>query len=223
MTFKSGSQPAGLIPGLAESLEEARLNAEAPLTRSDVAEIIAEVVGSMEGDLSSLDFKIYRELDSLAKYIQAARSEIAQIRPDVISEDFIPTATDELDAVVGATEEATGTILDTAEQIQNIAATLEGEASEKLTNHTIDIFEACNFQDITGQRITKVVNTLKHIESKIETLVSILGEEVAKVRTTSTTEVPDPASVDKSLLNGPQLPDKAIDQDEIDRLLAEFD
>lgn len=223
MTSRSNGSSADIVPGLAESLEGARLNAEAPLTRSEVAEIIAEVVGTMEGDLTSLDFKIYRELDSLAKYIQAARSEIAEIRPDEISADFIPTATDELDAVVGATEEATGTILDTAEQIQNIAGTLEGDVSDQLMTHTIAIFEACNFQDVTGQRITKVVNTLKHIESKIDVLVNVLGEEVAKARSSGPTEPAEPVDVDKSLLNGPQLPDKAIDQDEIDRLLAEFD
>ncbi|WP_366656464.1 protein phosphatase CheZ [Fodinicurvata sp. EGI_FJ10296] len=223
MTTRANGASAETIPGLAESLDEARANAEAPLTRSDVAEIIAEVIGTMEGDLTSLDFKIYRELDSLAKYIQAARSEIAQIRPDEISADFIPSATDELDAVVGATEEATGTILDTAEQIQNIAATLEGDVSDQLMTHTINIFEACNFQDITGQRITKVVNTLKHIENKIDTLVNVLGEEVAKARSSGAAQSADAADVDMSLLNGPQLPDKAIDQDEIDRLLAEFD
>lgn len=223
MTTRANGASAETIPGLAESLDEARANAEAPLTRSDVAEIIAEVIGTMEGDLTSLDFKIYRELDSLAKYIQAARSEIAQIRPDEISADFIPSATDELDAVVGATEEATGTILDTAEQIQNIAATLEGDVSDQLMTHTINIFEACNFQDITGQRITKVVNTLKHIENKIDTLVNVLGEEVAKARSSGAAQPADASDVDMSLLNGPQLPDKAIDQDEIDRLLAEFD
>ncbi len=44
------------------------------------------------------------------------------------------------------------------------------------------VYEACNFQDITGQRITKVVNTLKHIEEKVEALVSAFGDEISKYK-----------------------------------------
>jgi chemotaxis protein CheZ len=82
------------------------------------------------------------------------------------------------------------------------------------------IFEACNFQDITGQRITKVVRTLKHIEGKIEVLIQALGEEVQKTHRSAAAA--DPNNED-SLLNGPQLPGNAIDQSEIDKLLASFD
>ena len=216
----------GFQSHLAHRLEQAKAQSQTPLSRSDVAEIISEIIGTMEGDVSGIDLKIYQELESLANYIQSARSEIAQIRPDEIQADYIPTATDELDAVVGATEEATGRILDSAEQIQTIAAKLPEEPANQLMNISTEIFEASNFQDITGQRITKVVNTLKHIEAKIDVLVNVLGEEVAKARPggegTSANAAPSAAD-DSALLNGPQLPDTAVDQDEIDRLLQSFD
>ena len=212
-------------PTLSERLQTARAESADPITKDDVASIIKEVIGTMAGDVSVLDIKLYTELEGLARYIQTARSEIAEIRPDKISEDFIVTATDELDAVVGATEEATGRILDAAEALMNVAGEkVEGPAQDEIMELATSIFEASNFQDITGQRITKVVKTLKHIESKIDALVRILGEEVEKARLNRVGEDDGPVpSDDEKLLNGPQLPSGANDQDEIDRLLASFD
>lgn len=214
-------------PSLTARILLAQQEARQPLSRDEVAEVVEEVLTSMEGDVSAVDLKIYRELESLADYIQAAREEIAAIKPEEISEAHIPLATDELDAVVGATEEATGRILDMAEQIQTIAEGLDPEPQEKLIHCVTEIFEASNFQDITGQRINKVVKALKHIEAKVEALVGALGQEVAKARDAATEEAAvgeaPPILSDADLMNGPQLPTNAIDQDEIDRLLAEFD
>ncbi|MCB9948871.1 MAG: protein phosphatase CheZ [Rhodospirillaceae bacterium] len=214
-------------PVLMEQVNAAREEAARPLTRDEVAEIITEVIASMEGDLSMLDIKLYHELDSLSRFIQEARQEIAAIRPQDIGDEFIPTATDELDAVVAATEEATGRILDSAEQIITAASEMDEPLQSQLTEIATTIFEASNFQDITGQRITKVVKTLKHIESKIDALVGVLGEEVERARKESGQDLAPltgPAELtDADLLNGPQLPSSAIDQDEIDKLLASFD
>ena len=219
MTF---SQTASM--GLADKLEQARQEAERPLSRIEVTEIITDVVMSMNGDLTPLDLKVYEELNGLASFIQAARHEIAEIRPQEIGEDYIPTATDELDAVVMSTEDATGRILDSAEQLMTIAGEQEEAVQERLTEIAMEIFEASNFQDITGQRITKVVRALKHIEAKIDALVGVLGEEVQRSKAEAESAPPqDDTATDSDLLNGPQLPQNAIDQDEIDRLLASFD
>lgn len=214
---------AGSDPSLVRRLDEARRESEKPLTREEIADVVAQVMGSMDGDITALDIRIYQELESLAGYIQTARSEIAAIRPDEIRLDHIPAATDELDAIVGATEEATGRILDAAEQIQTIAEGLEEPARSQLVDLSTGIFEASNFQDITGQRIGKVVRTLKHIETKIEALVGVLGEEVGRAQAAAQPVEESVAKGDETLLNGPQLPQNAIDQDEIDRLLASFD
>ncbi|HET8729427.1 MAG TPA: protein phosphatase CheZ [Alphaproteobacteria bacterium] len=210
-------------PVLMSRLDAAREEAGEPLTREEVAEVIREVIGSMEGDISATDLRVYNELESLARYIQSARSEIAALRPDEIRQDHIPAATDELDAVVGATEDATGRILDAAEQIQTIAEGLEQPARDQLVDLVTGIFEASNFQDITGQRISKVVRTLKHIETKIDVLIAVLGEEVERAKEQAEGAGMPAAATDADLLNGPQLPGNANDQDEIDRLLASFD
>ena len=199
-------------------------DAEAPLTDADVARIVTEVVRNTDVELSQLDLQVFQEIDSLAKYIQAAKAEIAAIRPDEIRDAFVPLATDELDAVVAATEEATGIILDNAEKVMEAAGELDEPAQSNLIEMVTAIFEACNFQDITGQRITKVVNTLKHIDERIQTLASVLGEEVDRCTVPDAVEAVDDVASgepdDEDLLNGPQLPQSAIDQDEIDKLLA---
>ncbi len=204
-------------------LEEAHRESSRPLTRDEVASIIKDVVGTMAGDISAIELKVYQELEELAQYIQAARAEIAAIRPDEIRGDYISSATDELDAVVDATEDATGRILDAAENIQSIAGDLAEPVQSQLIDHVTRIFEASNFQDITGQRIGKVVRTLKHIESKIEALIAVLGEEVERAKSSAAEAAAPRPMTDRDLLNGPQMPSNAIDQDEIDRLLASFD
>jgi len=67
-------------------------------------------------------------------------------------------------AVVGGTEEATQQILEAAEAIDNAASALskvntpdqQKLLSEEIQERVVSIFEACNFQDLTGQRISKV-------------------------------------------------------------------
>ena len=99
-----------------------------------------------------------------------------------------------------------------------MATSLTGEAATKLQDATTQIYEACSFQDITGQRITKVVATLKAIETKVAQIVTTFG--------TSEREVPIAEAADgaeAALLNGPQHPTVAMDQSDIDKLLASFE
>ena len=191
-----------------------------PLSSEQVAAIVRQVIESLEGDVSSADLKFYSELEGLARFIREAKQDIAAIKPKDISTDFIPSATDELDAVVGATEEATNKIMDVCDEISAAAEPLAADVKEKLINCTTKIFEACNFQDITGQRITKVVQTLKHIDNKVEALVKAMGEEVQRAGGGETTKNIHPADPEQGLLNGPQLAKNAVSQDEIDKLLS---
>ncbi len=196
------------------------------VSREEITEVVSSLLATMEGDLSDDNLKLYAELESLAKYITTAKSEIAALRPDEITAQHLPKATDELDAIVGATEEATNSILGAMESLENLAGELSPEMGEKVSEAVTQVYEACNFQDITGQRITKVVKTLKHIEEKVEALVAAFGDEIAKYKKAhpETEEVVEEKKpTDAELLNGPQLPDDASKQAEIDALLANFD
>jgi chemotaxis protein CheZ len=144
------------------------------------------------------------------------RSELAQLRSIEISHNHIPTATDELDAVVSETAKATGTIMDACEKIEKISGELGAPAGPELASSVTSIYEACGFQDITGQRITKVVKTLKHIEAKVSEIISAFGHTHPGIIAPAKEE-------EKNLLNGPQLKNTASSQEDIDKLLASFD
>jgi chemotaxis protein CheZ len=187
----------------------------------DVGEVVRSLLTTLTGEVSTADLKLYQEVEALSDYIHRAKAELAQLRPHDIQSRYIASATDELDAIVGATENATNTILDTAERLEEMSRELTPEQAQRLTEATTTIFEACNFQDITGQRITKVVRALKHIEERIESLVSAFGPDMAaraveEAEETAAAEQKRPT--DEDLLNGPQMPEKAHDQAAIDAL-----
>jgi chemotaxis protein CheZ len=194
-------------------------------SREEITEIVTSLLGTLDGDLSDVNLKLYSELEDLAQYILAAKKEIASLLPDDITSEHLPTATDELDAIVGATEEATNGILQAVEIIEGLTGDMDPEVAEKITDAVTQVYESCNFQDITGQRITKVVKALKHIETKVDALVAAFGDEIQKYRELHPQEEVEkeaPTS-DAALLNGPQMPDDAAKQAEIDALLASFD
>ena len=98
-----------------------------------------------------------------------------------------------------------------------MSATVDGEVAAKLRAATSRIYEACSFQDITGQRITKVVTTLKAIEQKVAHIVGTFAPYVVAGR-----QAGDPVASAADLLHGPQLPAHAMDQSDIDKLLADL-
>jgi chemotaxis protein CheZ len=206
---------------LALRLEALRKDLGDTVRVDQLGDVVRGLLTASAGRIAAADLKLYHELESLARFIHQAKSEIAALRPHEIQDRYIASATDELDAIIEATERATNSILDAAEQIENLLAEVPLEISEKLAGITTQIYESCNFQDITGQRITKVVRTLKDIEKKVDGLVAAFGADFAAPERQA--PVADKPLTDEDLLNGPQLPNKASRQDEIDALLASFD
>jgi len=193
----------------------------------DIGEVVQSMLVSMRGNISSSDMEMFTELESLADYIRLAKSEIAALRPDEVKSEHLRTASDELDAIVLATADATNAIMDATELIEGVMDEVEPEVQTKLMAATTGIYEACTFQDITGQRITKVVTALKHIEDTVDGLLNAFGDEIAKYREANPRETDAPevevTPSDKDLLEGPQLQGKGNNQAEIDALLASFD
>jgi chemotaxis protein CheZ len=190
---------------------------------AELERMVTSVVTSLSGDVSLADLQLYREVEALADYIKSARLEIAGVRPDDIRERHIPMATDELDAVVAATADATGIILGAMEEFEKMSAELPKKQAKKIGEAVVRVYEACGFQDITGQRITKVVRALKHIEDKIDALLAVFGTELI-ADTACVPHSAPPPPVEDNLLNGPALPsDVANSQADIDAILASFD
>ena len=178
-----------------------------------VAEIVQAVLSTMSGDLSARETSLLAEVEALGP----TKAELAALRVDDINDNHIPSATDELDAIVEHTAAATDAILTSCETLDDVAVSLTGEPATKLQDATTCIYEACSFQDITGQRINKVVATLKTIETKVAQIVAAFGTD----QPVPTKTAADPAEA--TLLNGPQRPTVAMDQSDIDKLLASFE
>ena len=205
---------------LAIRLESVRQQYGETVRVDQLGEVVHAMLGTLSGDMNPADLRLYRELEDLAGYIHDARAEIAMLRPKDIQEKYIASATDELDAIVAATESATNQILDAVECIEGMQKDMSPEGAAQLIVHTTSVYEACNFQDITGQRITKVVKALKHIEERISGLVRAFGPDVADHQPTPTPAPAPAAKSDADLLNGPQLDENAQKQADIDKLFA---
>lgn len=189
----------------------------------DIASVVASLMQTMEGQVTLSDLSFQDELKDLIDYIERARGEIAALQPRSLSMTRIPDASDELDAIVAATEDAAGKIMDAAEEIEDLASNSPPETAEKLEGIATKIYEASSFQDITGQRVTKVVQTLKHLEEKLATLAEAIGDNFIEEAEDILTDANGTIVNESALLHGPQLPDAANSQDEIDALLASFD
>ena len=190
--------------------------------RGQVIEIINSVIDKMDTD-KSVTREVFLHLSELANIIDSLKKDISSVQPGHVKNSHIPDATDELGAVVTATAEATNKIMSVCEDIETIAATVEGQSGEDIRNKVTQIYEACGFQDITGQRIRNVVSTLQVIEEKIDRIMETLNETVGLKLSDDKYEKVVSIDDAKSLLNGPQMPDKAVTQADIDKLLAEFD
>ena len=181
-----------------------------------VAEVVRAVVTSLHGELSPGQTLLLHEVEELGRTIVNAKAEIAALRVADITISYIPFAADELDAIVSHTAAATHAILGSCETLDIVAESLPGDAPARLQDATTRIYEACGFQDLTGQRISKVVRTLQDIEAKVTKILATFGGAAP----------PSCAGTLRAageLLNGPQRPATAMAQAEIDRLLASFD
>ena len=191
-----------------------RENREHPVSIRDIASVTEVLISAVRRYFTDLDTSIYRELNQLSAHITETKTEIADLRPGEIKAQ-IPVAGDQLGAIVKSTELATNTIMEAAEEI--MAGSGDDAAAHRaaVEDACMRIFEACSFQDITGQRVTKVVKTLSHIDERLTTLLEALGAELADIPV----EPESQPEGDAALMTGPALEGEGIDQDEVDALL----
>jgi chemotaxis protein CheZ len=170
--------------------------------------------------------KLKVELDLIHDAINRTKREIAVLHGKSFDGQEMAKVNGELGAVVGGTEQATQQILEAVEFIDQAASALakvnsldqQKILSEEIQERVVAIFEACNFQDLTGQRISKVMSTMKFIENHITTMMDIWGG-VDAIRAHAP-QIVDTREGDDRLLNGPKLdgdPGHAS-QDDIDAL-----
>ncbi len=179
----------------------------------EVLGLAENLVDTMKMFFGAMDHSILDEFQHIAQYINRTREEISALRPNDIHETRIPTAGAELEAVVGDTEGATETIMTLAENVMCADNSDKDAYKAQVDDAMMQIIEACSFQDITGQRVSKVVATLSHIEERVSRFSEVMG-----VLDADTTLSDKEQWQEDNLLNGPQIDGPATGQDAIDAL-----
>lgn len=137
------------------------------ISLAEVVALAEITAASLQTFFETMDVAIYRELREIAEYIQAMKLEIGALGVNEIRDTRIPAAGEELGAIVMATEKASNAVMERAEAVMSTSHD-DMQAFKALVEEKIlAILEACSFQDITGQRIAKVVATLEHIEARV--------------------------------------------------------
>ncbi len=156
---------------------------------------------------------LYQEVWGLARDIVQARAQIAELRPAALKQQDLPRAIEEMNEIVRTTEDASNAIMESAEAIaDSMPDDLNDEYRDIVQGSCQRIFESCTFQDLTGQRISKVMTTLQAIDEHLESLQGLLGAEFEDP------EITEPQDEDANLMNGPSLEGEGISQDDVDKL-----
>ncbi|HOV03063.1 MAG TPA: protein phosphatase CheZ [Kaistiaceae bacterium] len=182
-----------------------------------LAEIMAE---ALQDFMQTFDQTLYHELGEIGREIAEMKTEIGRLRPGEIRSAHIPEAGRELDAIVEATEAATHTIMEAAEVIMEADGS-DADAYKNLVDaRVIEIFEACSFQDITGQRIGKVVETLQAIDERISRLTDRLSVADFVDAEPSEEECAREKRKRELILHGPQHKGEGVSQDDVDAMFG---
>jgi chemotaxis protein CheZ len=214
-------------PFRVELAEAKRMREQSPMSQ-EVHRILGDlhVLRSQAGRVDAIDTAIamWSGVDDIQKRIDVTKTEISALHQKGVADPSNSRTAEELRAVVTGTEMATDTILAAAERIDGIVQPLLGDTdsrtqtnAQEIADAVIEIFEACNFQDIAGQRISKVVESLQFIEQRIANMVDVW--RALDLRPKKEPEKEKERS-DRDLLNGPALATDAnvVSQDDVDAL-----
>lgn len=178
-----------------------------PLQLGDAHGYLDRVIRELHGLRTEKKHPLVGVLQYLSDHIRHTRSELGALRPTGAG---LGSTADELEEVVAETARAANEIMGAAETIERLMPRVDKDVADELLAAVTAIYEASAFQDITGQRITKIIRAVQEIEGKIDTLVEACGE-LGEAHATE-------RSGDEALLNGPQLAKAANTQDDIDAL-----
>jgi chemotaxis regulatin CheY-phosphate phosphatase CheZ len=186
-----------------------------------------EVIVEDENETKVTVNDVMAEIHAMNAHIVSTKEEVAALKPADEASTTVTAVAAELSEVVKATEDAANTILENVESMEAVSATMRENVSagdpdgmlpdiDRLENISMELLTACSFQDITGQRITKVVNSLDYIEARLQKMIEIWKVEHGTADTQAIALGESDERPDKDMLHGPQ--DDGMDQDSIDAL-----
>ncbi|MET7246487.1 hypothetical protein ABZT49_24320 [Methylobacterium sp. EM32] len=200
-------------------LETARgrwfLGEYAKRNRTADTDVLLQAIGRLEsavvGERGPSGMERLRfDLIEMAKAISRTKSEIAAIHTPDQDQSQLGAASEALDGIVRTTERATSDILQAAEEVQEVAWTLretgaDSRVCDRLDQNATQIYTACSFQDLTAQRTSRIVNTLRYLEQRLTAMIEIWASE---------DDPPAPAA------HRPEMRDTTLDQDDVDQIVA---
>jgi chemotaxis protein CheZ len=187
------------------------------VTFHDIITLAEVAAQSLQSFFQAMDTRVYGELRDIAGYIETMREKIGMLQVHDLKNSRIPSAGQELSAITKSTEQATNTIMECAEAVMAADASDPAAYKAMVEEKMMIIFEACSFQDITGQRIAKVVETLEHIESRVARFAEVMRDKDLEGFLTEH-ERQRKERKDKLLLNGPQLDGQGVAQSDVDQM-----
>ena len=198
-----------------------------PADNADPSDLMAlvqtsdELVELLHGFFTRLDTRRSQDFETIAGYIEQAKAEIRDLRPQAASQSGFSTAGAELQAITRDTEGATNAIMTAAEAMMDMSP---GDAGlkDRIDDEVMKIFEACSFQDITGQRVSKIIKVLTQIEDLISHLAEAVGLEEGAAAAPVDLSAAEKRARDL-LLNGPAIGGPETRQDAIDDMFAAAD
>lgn len=162
------------------------------------------------------------EMADMARAIAQARAEIAAIQQPARA-GRLDNATEELDSIVQTTESATSRILAATEQIQEIGSALREIGGDmlrdRLDTQATEIYTACTFQDLTGQRIRKVIQLLRYLEERINATIG--AGDSAPLQAPAVHDLPEP-DLAQADVDAMMQPDAAAGEERQDATLEDI-
>ncbi len=221
----------GAMPVVAAALngashaDDGRTAAAIEGLRGDIQGIARKIDSFVNLDHNEID-RVRNEVLGIASRIEQTKREIGALKHPLAQEDKLSSASMELSSVVAQTEDATSRIFDGVERIEEISREVRAmnidefakDRVSEISDMCTGIIEACSFQDLTGQRINKVVRTLAFIEERVQKMLEIWGPgEIGQMPLPDENplHVKDTGGV---VLHGPQDADKTNSQADIDKL-----
>jgi chemotaxis protein CheZ len=209
------------------------------LRRLDELRALIQPSQAMVANIAEAYRREVEEVIKLKDEMHAIQQAIAETKRHVVSFHAFSSRTvtvnhaaGELGAVVMDTEGATNSILAAAERIEMLAGVIQSEKTKdamkvragEIASHVMSIYEACNFQDLTGQRITRVCETLGFVEERVNRMTEVWGglESLSQIMSheIETLQAEQEALGTHALAAGPALvgADGHVGQDDIDEL-----
>lgn len=243
-TREKAVMPSFAMPGVDDLVMPAAPAIETEEVSAPILEelrALRALVAPLRGIIENLSENYRTELKSVTSLrtditeideaIRGTKKELAAIK---VGNNIggVDIAALELTTVVSQTEQATNDILAAAESIETIAGSIQSETTldnakalaADIADKVTTIYMASNFQDLSGQRITRVVDTLNFIESRIHRMIEAWGGLQAlhdlieaELQVKEEERATEGAA---ALANGPVLvnSDDHVDQSEIDAL-----